>query len=272
MARDIQHQDLPYSLSQIPHFYGDNVHLVSSPICLSLLAKLGSPETKQPLINDLVSMLYGHMIDHVVDLLFPRKVVSQETRMKAHHPEASYEGQVIDPDIAAVCVDLARAGTLPSQVCYSKLNYLLNPDNVRQDHFYIARVSNEKGEVTGVSVAGSKIGGGVDKAIVLFPDPMGATGSTMVEAVGHYQNLPGGRAQKMVAMHLIVTPEYLAKVTKACPDLVIVALRLDRGLSEKNILNETPGKHWPEEKGLNSIQYIVPGAGGLGEILNNSYC
>jgi len=272
MARDIQHQYLSSSLSEINHLYGKNVHLFSSPICLSLLAKLGSPQTKQPQINDLVSMLYTHMIDHVVDVLFPRAQANIETRMKEFHPEAIYEGQVIDPEAPAVCVDLARAGTLPSQVCYTKLNYLLNPDKVRQDHFYIARVSNEKGEVTGVSVAGSKIGGGVENAVVLFPDPMGATGGTIVEAVKHYQNLPGGKPRLMVAMHLIVTPEYLAKVTKLCPDLVIFALRLDRGLSEKNILNEIPGTHWNLEKGLNSIQYIVPGAGGLGEILNNSYC
>jgi uracil phosphoribosyltransferase len=37
-------------------------------------------------------------------------------------------------------------------------------------------------------------------------------------------------------------------------------------------LREVPGKRWTEEKGLNDHQYIVPGAGGLGEILNNAYC
>ena len=76
----------------------------------------------------------------------------------------------------------------------------------------------------------------------------------------------------MVALHLIITPEYLAKVTKACPDLHIFALRLDRGLSSADVLKEEPGKLWNQEKGLSPIQYIVPGAGGLGEILNNSYC
>jgi uracil phosphoribosyltransferase len=76
----------------------------------------------------------------------------------------------------------------------------------------------------------------------------------------------------MIAMHLIVTPEYLMNVTKNCPDLNIFAIRLDRGLSPENILNEDPGKFWTMEKGLNDHQYIVPGAGGLGEILNNSYC
>lgn len=114
--------------------------------------------------------------------------------------------------------------------------------------------------------------GGVDKAIVLFPDPMDATGSTIVQAYDHYKNEVGGKPLMMAALHLIITPEYLEKVTKACPDMHIFALRLDRGLSSQKILYEVPGKNWKEEKGLNNQQYIVPGAGGLGEILNNSYC
>jgi uracil phosphoribosyltransferase len=69
-----------------------------------------------------------------------------------------------------------------------------------------------------------------------------------------------------------VTPEYLKKVTRECPDLHVFALRLDRGLSPLHVLKEEPGKLWDQEAGLNDIQYIVPGAGGLGEILNNSYC
>jgi uracil phosphoribosyltransferase len=150
------------------------------------------------------------------------------------------------------------------------MNVLLNPKTVRQDHFYISRVVNEKNEVTGVSVAGSKIGGGVDNTVVIFPDPMGATGSTMVEAVKHYQAL--GKPKAMIALHLIVTPEYLARVTKNCPELKVYALRLDRGLSPTDVLKEIPGKRWKEEKGLNQHHYIVPGAGALGEILNNSYC
>lgn len=272
MAKDLQHQKLDFHTNEITHHYGKNVHLVSSPLMLSLLAKLGQPSTHQPQINELVSMLYSYLMDNVIDYVFPRKQVAMETRMKATHPQAVYEGEIVDPEVPVVSVDLARAGTFPSHLCYNKLNYLMNPELVRQDHFYVARKTNEAGVVTGVDVSGSKIGGGVDKAIVLFPDPMGATGGTIVQAYNHYLNEVGGKPRMMIAMHLIITPEYLAKVTKACPDLHIFALRLDRGLSAPHVLSEVPGKLWNEEKGLSSIQYIVPGAGGLGEILNNSYC
>ena len=272
MAADSQHQRLSFVPNEMTHYYGENVHLVSSPLMLSLLAKLGSPKTHQPQINELTEMLYAYLMDTVIDLLFPRKLVKIDTRMKSSHPEAVYEGEIIDPEIPCVSVDLARAGTFPSHLCYNKLNYLMNPELVRQDHFYVARSTDEKGQVKGVNVSGSKIGGGVDKAIVLFPDPMGATGGTIVEAYDHYTKQVGGKPRLMAAMHLIVTPEYLKKVTSLCPDLHIFTLRLDRGLSKPEILSLEPGKKWEEEKGLNSHQYIVPGAGGLGEILNNSYC
>lgn len=252
------------------HFYGKNVHIVSSPLMHSWLAQLGSPSTEQPLIDDLVTMLYQHLFDVVIDHTFPTKKLSLDTRMKEAHPEAVLTQEFIDRETPAVSVDLARAGTLPSQICYRKLNFLLNPKLVRQDHFYVSRVTNENNEVTGTSVAGSKIGGRVDDSLVLFPDPMGATGGTIVEAVKHYQSL--GKARLMIALHLIITPEYLAKVTRECPELQVFALRLDRGLSPADVLKEIPGKRWKEEKGLNHYHYIVPGAGGLGEILNNSYC
>lgn len=272
MARDSQHQSLSFRPNELQHLYGNNVHLISSPFMLSLLAKLGSEQTKQPQINALVEMLYSYLFDNVADTLFPRKKVSIDTRMKKSHPEALYEGEIIDPEVSCVTVDLARAGTFPSHLCYEKLNYLMNPDLIRQDHFYVARECDPEGHVIGVNVSGSKIGGGVDKAIVMFPDPMGATGGTIVEVYEHYKKKVGGTPLIMVAMHLIVTPEYLKRVTTMCPDLHVFALRLDRGLSSQKILNEVPGKFWAEEKGLNDHQYIVPGAGGLGEILNNSYC
>jgi uracil phosphoribosyltransferase len=272
MAQDSQHLALSFMPSEVEHHYGKNVHLLSSPLMLSLLAKLGSPKTHQPQINQLVEMLYSNLIDNMIDSVFPRIKASIDTRMKSTHPEASYHGEIVNPETPVVTVDLARAGTFPSHLCYNKLNYLMNPEKVRQDHFYVARVSDENGKVTGVNVSGSKIGGRVDDTIVLFPDPMGATGGTIVQAYDHYRNEVGGKPLMMVAMHLIITPEYLAKVTKACPDLHIFALRLDRGLSPESVLNEVPGKNWSQEIGLNNHQYIVPGAGGLGEILNNSYC
>jgi len=37
------------------------------------------------------------------------------------------------------------------------------------------------------------------------------------------------------------------------------------------VLATVPGERWDEENGLNDLQYIVPGGGGFGEIMNNAY-
>jgi uracil phosphoribosyltransferase len=70
---------------------------------------------------------------------------------------------------------------------------------------------------------------------------------------------------------LIVTPEYLKRVTTQHKDLIIYAVRVDRGLSNPAVLKTEPGLKWDQERGLDDTQYIVPGGGGFGEILNNSF-
>lgn len=120
-------------------------------------------------------------------------------------------------------------------------------------------------------MSGHKIGGPIQDAFVLIPDPMGATGGTVTRAVELYKEHVPGKAKKFISLHLVVTPEYIRRVSQEHPDIVIYALRLDRGLSSSQALNSLPGTYPDEEKGLNEKDYIVPGAGGIGEILNNSF-
>jgi uracil phosphoribosyltransferase len=119
---------------------------------------------------------------------------------------------------------------------------------------------------------GSKIGGAVDNAMLVFPDPMGATGSSISEIIRYYKEQVSGQPRKIFAVHLIVTPEYIKRMTKDHPDVLIYALRLDRGASPPHVLREKPGLFWSLESGLDDKHYIVPGGGGFGEIINNSYC
>lgn len=268
--KDVQFQNVKFHLSEMEHHYGKNVHILSDLFLLSHLARLCAEETTQPVINELVTTLYSSLLEIVVNHEFPTKEASVRTRMAAYHPhEAIYQGPIIDPEVPVVSVNLARAGTLPSHVCYTALNYFMNPRTVRQDHISIGRTTDEQEQVTGSRVSGHKIGGSVDDSIVLFPDPMGATGGTLVEAVDMFKKR--GRARKYIALHCIVTPEYLKKVQSRHPDLVIYAIRLDRGLSPADVLQTLPGTHWDRERGLNDKHYIVPGGGGFGEIMNNAY-
>lgn len=266
---DSQFQSVQYQLSEMEHRYGSNIHLLSDVFLLSHLAKLCAEETTQPLINELVTTLYSSLLKIVVNREFPTQVARVRTRMAQTHPEAVFQGPLIDASIPVVSVNLARAGTLPSHVCYTALNYFMNPKTVRQDHISIGRTTDEQEKVTGSKVSGHKIGGPIDDGIVLFPDPMGATGGTLVEAIDLYKQR--GKALKYIALHCIVTPEYIKKIQSRHPDLIVYTIRLDRGLSEKDVLDSVPGTFWEREKGLNSKHYIVPGGGGFGEIMNNAY-
>ena len=151
------------------------------------------------------------------------------------------------------------------------MNEILDPSVVRQDHLFMSRQTNELGEVIGATWHDAKIGRDVADRYVLFPDPMGATGSSLVSALTYYKTALEGRPAKCIAMHLIITPEYIQRVHSVHPDTIIYALRLDRGLSQPNALKNEPGTHIHEERGLNETHYIVPGAGGVGEILNNAW-
>jgi uracil phosphoribosyltransferase len=267
--KDSQFKEVQYTLSAREHRYGDQVHILSDPFLHTQLAKLCSIETTQPWINELIISLYSTLMKTVINHEFPQKQMITDSRMSTSHPEGIFESSIIDPSTKVVSVNLARAGTLPSHTCYHLLNYLMDPKQVRQDHISIARQTDQAHHVTGSTVSGHKIGGSVDDSIVIIPDPMGATGATLVETLDLYKTY--GKAKKYIALHCIVTPEYLKHVKEKHPELIVYAMRLDRGFSSEKVLNSIPGTYWSEERGLNDQQYIVPGGGGFGEILNNAY-
>jgi uracil phosphoribosyltransferase len=231
---------------ELKHEHGTNYHILSEPVALTLLARLSQPVAVQPEISYLVRELYARLIHEVVAREFPCSEQSVATRMTEYEPERGiWTGTTIEASTKAVTVNIARAGSLPSQVCFEFLSRLLKPELVRQDHVVMVRTVDAEQHVTGARFGDSKIGGDVDNAVLLFPDPMGATGSSLIEAVNHYRSY--GKPRK-----IIITPEYLQALKAKQPEVIVYALRLDKGLSP--------------------VQYILPGAGGLGEIMNNSYC
>ena len=254
------------------HGYGPKVHILDNVYLLTALARLSGTEVRHPEMTSIVRDVYKALMVTVAGQEFPRVEGQAPTRMSQDHPEAGvYRGEVLDPQTRVVIVDVVRAGILPSQTCFEMLCSVLPDENVRLDHLTMARVSNAAGEVTGVDLSGSKIGGTVEGSILLLPDPMGATGSTTVRAVDHSLE-HHGRPARIVAMPMMATPEYLTAVLGAFDDVVVYTARLDRGLSPADVLAAMPGERWSEERGLNERGYIVPGAGGMGEVLNNSWC
>ncbi len=270
MIQDIGYRS-EFRLSEKKHHYGSQVHLIDDPFSVQILNRFSQADVTQPEANRLVHHLYKFLLQQSVNFFWPRTTASTTSRMIVHAPEAHFEGEIFDRKPRAVVVDMMRAGILPTQVCYEALHDILPPEQIRQDHILINRKTNSAGEVIGVNITGHKIGGGFKDAYVFIPDPMAATGSSMAGAIELLEKMAGGPALKFIGLHMIVTPEYLKAIEPLKNRLEIFALRLDRGLSSKEILKTVPGKNWAQEKGLNDHQYIVPGAGGVGEILNNSF-
>lgn len=270
LSVDRQYQHLPRPNHGVEHRYGDKLFLHSNPYPMSILRRLCAPETTQPLFNQYVEALYDFLLSQVVSLEFETEQVATATRMRAHNKEAVYQGEAILPRQQVVVVDIARAGILPSARLYSGFHHILDPDCIRMDHVFMNRATNEKGEVIGVNFSGSKIGGPVAGRTVIIPDPMAATGGSMLTTLDLYRSQPGGAPKRFIACHLIVTPEYVRRLTAEAPDLTIHAIRLDRGLSKPEAFDLLPGERPDLEKGLNDHQYIVPGGGGFGELINNA--
>jgi uracil phosphoribosyltransferase len=254
-----------------PHAYGPNLRLHGSPLALAMLARLGHPDTHQPEVGRLAARLFDALFTEVANAELPSVLARVPTRMTAHHPDEAYEGRVLDRAQRVVVVDVARAGILGAQLFYDRFNEVLEPAGVRQDHMFVGRTTGAEGQVTGASITAAKIGGPVEGAILVIPDPMGATGGSLCQVLEHYAAIGAGRPLRTVFVHLIVTPEYVQRVHGVDPDIVIHAIRLDRAFSSPAALDSLPGALPRDERGLDSHQYIVPGAGGLGEVLNNSW-
>ena len=268
---DVAYSQSRYRPSEIEHRYGGQVHLLDDPLAWTELARLCARETGQPQVGRLVRVLYERLAQVVVASEFPRTRIDVPTRMVVSSPEAVYRGAALAPFTKAVTVGIARAGTMPSEVVYELLNDVLDPSGVRQDHLFMSRATDASGRVTGATWHDAKIGRDVEDRIVLFPDPMGATGSSMISALSHYKSRLDGKPRSCITMHLIITPEYIRHVLDAHPDTIVYALRLDRGLSAPEVLATVPGTRWKDERGLDDHQYIIPGAGGVGELLNNAW-
>ncbi len=265
------YESIDYRAWELPHQYGPRVHLLAEPYLLTQLSALCSPDTVQPRVNDIIENCYRSLLVRVFNQEFPRLLRTVDTRMVQSTDRGRYHGDSIDPTTPVVTVNIARAGTFPSHICFHMLNQFLDPSAVRQDHLVMNRTVDQEGRVTGASIHGSKIGGGVQGSLLIIPDPMGATGSSALQALDHYHEEVEGPPEKVIHIHLIVTPEYIQAVHERYPNVEIYAIRLDRGMSAPEIFDTVPGSRWAEERGLDEHQYIVPGGGGFGEILNNSW-
>ena len=253
------------------HEYGDRTFVLSEPYLLSLLARISSKETSGGELSGYVRTVYRRMLQAVLDELFPTERARTQTRMAEVDPRGVYEGPRFRHDKKVVVCAVLRAGVVPTHACYEAACEVLPSDQVRIDYVYAARTTDASGQVTGVQLDGSRIGGSVEDALLLIPDPMGATGGTVESVLRLYQDYGSEKAIGRVAMHMIAAPEAIQRTAKQDPAAHLWTCRVDRGCSPDHVLQTKLGTHPELESGLNEKQYILPGAGGLGEVLTNAF-
>lgn len=252
------------------HGYGDSVHILDDPFLTSAIARAGHPSTTTPELRELLRHIYYRLLGAVLAAEFPIVEESVPTRMASITEAGHWSGEIIDPKCEVVIACLVRAGVLPSEICYYALSQVLASPGLRIDYLSMSRRVDDAGQVVGTDEAGLKIGGPIREKILLIPDPMGATGGTIDHTLALYEELGLGPAKKAIALPMIATPEFCRRLAASHPDLAIWTGRLDRGLSTPEALAAEPGMV-DGERGLTDQQYIVPGAGGIGELLTNSW-
>ena len=123
----------------LEHRYGKNVTVFDSIHLNTLLTELSSKDTFQPQINRIVRRLYSSLFSLILDRKNGDKDVTVDTRMATFTPKGTLQTKVLDDQARWVIVDLARAGMIPSEVCFDEANEVLDATRVRIDHIFINR-------------------------------------------------------------------------------------------------------------------------------------
>ncbi len=250
---------------EVTHRYPKTVHIVDDPMAAVGLTDFCNQETAQSTLLGIVKSLYREvLLRRAVNDLFPRqKMVVSTPMVNVVGRRGILEAEVIDPATKVAIATVLRAGNIPSTVIFNRLAGILKHGSVRQDYFGASRVTDGEHRVTGTKVSYEKLGP-LDGRILLLPDPMGATGGSMIQVLECYGRNEVAKAKAIATLHLIITPEYIGRVTEAFPDVHIYALRLDRGMSDTEVQESIPGTFPDRERGLTDTQYIAPGGGDIG--------
>jgi len=253
------------------HGYGPRVHILEDAWTAAATAKLSSPDCTHTELVQVVRALTTRLATTAFGRELPTAERSVTTRMAEKHGDlGTWRGEAVDPAAEVVVLDVIRGGIIPSQTCFELLSLVHPIETLRLDHLNMQRVAGSDGRVDRVELTGSKVGGSIEGATLVIPDPMGATGGTILRALEHLK-AAHGMPSRLILIPLICTPEFLRAVLALDVELTVYTARVDRGMSGSDVLGSPLGARWAEERGLDDEDYIVPGAGGVGEVLNHSW-
>jgi uracil phosphoribosyltransferase len=225
-----------------------NLHTCSNTLVLTWLAKLSDKKTGRKEAIDLLTLIFRHLFTEMIGDEFPQQRHRVTTRMGAR-----LTTDMIDAKVPVTIVDLVRAGIRPTLILHELLlqSGIIDEDLVHEHHVIAARESDEAGHVKGVKTDFSKADEAVKPgSILVIPDPMLATGTTISAVITRYNQLWPTEIAKIIVVSLIAAPEGVEEIHRRHPEVKIYVGRVDHGLTDKG--------------------YIVPGAGGLGELMTGT--
>lgn len=226
------------------HELGKNVHVSTNTLTWTWLAKLSAKKTRRLEAIRLLELIYWDLFCWVMAAEFPREPLTVVTRMNKH-----LKGIGIKSRVPVTLVDVIRAGIRPTLVCHELLltSDVVDEDLVHEHHVVASRKTNKHGQVIGTKYDFSKALEEVKSgSIVVLADPMLATGGSLAGIITRYKRRFPGKIAKFVVVSLIGTPQGIKHIHEKHPEVVIYLGRVDPKLT-------------PES-------YILPGAGGLGEL------
>lgn len=225
-----------------------NVHTSRNALVWTWLAHLCTKGTPRREIFTLLRHIYWDLFGWVMAAEFPKTELVVTTNMGAE-----LRGIGIKAEVPVTIVDVIRAGMRPAAICHEILleSGVIDEHLVHEHHITAARKAGEHDEVVGVDVDYAKADEPVKPgSIVIFPDPMLATGTTLREIISRYKEKFPGCVDKFIVVSMIATPFGIENIHSVHPEVVIYAGRMDPELTAKG--------------------YIVPGAGGVGELLTGT--
>lgn len=222
-----------------------NCTVLRDPVAQTLLAELRDDGTKSGRARQLVRDLSGSLMQRVIADTFPTTKTEGVTPLKALGEEdAVFTATTVARNTQVVVCNLLRGGDVPSNTCSKVLDDFTDD---HQLHFLgIGRTVDADHHVTGAKADYRKIAS-IDGKILIFPDCMGATGSTIRQALTEYKNDGHGEPSMILSLNLIISPMFQDRVLSLHPKMRIYTYSVDRRLTNQ--------------------QYIVPGAGDLGKRL-----
>lgn len=226
-----------------------NVHISKNALVRTWLVTFCAKGTRRRDRIRAQHNIYWDLFTWAMAAEFPREELSTTTNMDAVLTEPAG----IRSHVPVTVVDTIRAGMRPALLCHEILleSDVIDESLVHEHHVTASRRADAQGHVIGVDVNFDKADEPVKpKSIIIIPDPMLATGTTLAAVITRYHHDYPGMIDKVIVVSMIAHQKGIDTILAQHPETRIFVGRVDPGLTEKG--------------------YIIPGAGGVGELLTGT--